>query len=189
MPLEGCRSTGTAINIIDPSSVALDEINWYSQTSRIEGNPQLTSYVKALFAEGQNDFHSQLFLHNAEIWASYKKGFHYFDNAPMPNATEYQEWKASHIFKCGSVWSPEVNDLSYILFRNLRKNSDLNLQNLIIQTSIAYGEHMGDLTKKRPLNANFDFDLGRVHSVETLLYKNSSAPQDQSHLNAWLKIL
>lgn len=184
--LKDCRTTGTAINIIDFNSVALDEINWHSQSLKIEGNPALTPFVKALFDEGKDDYHSQLFLHSFENLENYRRGFHFFDNTPTPNAREYKTWKESHIYKCGPKWSSEVSDSRFILFRNLRFSSDLALQQLMIQTSIAFGSRFQDPRQVLPSGSNSEMNFSKLHAIERMMGQISTDPKGSSNYSSHL---
>ncbi len=151
-PVRNCRTTGTAISIIDSQAIA--EINGYAADGNVEANSHITPYVKALYQETQNDFYSQAMLANLKTWIRFKKGFGFFDTVGVADPARFAKWKNDHILYCGPNWSIERENPILRDLVKVRTSSHLNLTQLLIELSLVYREKYEFIFYKQPLRAS-----------------------------------
>jgi hypothetical protein len=148
VPLRGCRTTGTAISIVDSSAIALEEINAYSDVGNIEGQASVTPFVRRLFNEAKSDFLAQSLLASMDVWKSFRKDFDFFDNSNEVADTTYEQWKSEHILKCGPVWSIEAPNPKAQVLINERQNVDPDVAELLIRVSVTYRDRYDRIVAK-----------------------------------------
>jgi hypothetical protein len=135
---DGCRATGTAISIIDPSAIALDEINYFTGGGHIEGRPDATPFIKAVFGEVQSNFSAQSLLASPETRKNFQRQFAFFNHVSAPDQTSYQAWRSEHIFKCGKPWATEGKNPRWILMAHLKRFMDPDAAEAIIEMDVQY---------------------------------------------------
>ncbi len=139
--LEGCRTTGTAISIIDSRAVALGELNWYSEQGNIEGRPDVTPFIRSLYFEALPDLYSQSLIANRETLSRFRRAYGFFDHVQNPKVEQYRVWKNSSILKCGSQWVAESETPAILReYQIAQKHADPEIKELLIQLAVVYRE-------------------------------------------------
>lgn len=138
--LDDCRVTGTAISIVNPQAVSLEELNWYSENGNIESRPDITPFIKALYFESASDFYSQSLLASRDTLKRFKNAFGFFDQLQMPADIQFNKWKKSSILKCGPKWNIETVQNQPNLLLSLKKQQDAEIKSLLIELSLTYRE-------------------------------------------------
>lgn len=162
--LKGCRTTGTAISIVDSRAASLEELNWYSEEGNIEARPDVTPFIKALYFEALPDLYSQSLIANRETLGKFRRAYGFFDGTQAPQRRQYLEWRNSSILKCGTKWSVETEIPPHV--RELlaaRKREDPEIRELLIQLSVVYRERYGQFTGLQGVPAEF-----RIHELRAL---------------------
>lgn len=164
VPLEGCRTTGTAISIINSAAISLTELNRYSEDGNIEGQPSVTPYVRDLFHEAKSDYYSQSLLANLEVWDRYKNAYGFFRDVEKTDRHSYQTWKNESILKCGPTWSIETTNPEAVKNKSLRIQSDSRVKNILIEMSLIYRERFKN-SADRPTNTPSELRVERIRKV------------------------
>ncbi len=187
--LKDCRFSGTAINIVDPSCIVENDINFYSANKRIEGDPLITPFVKKLFIEGINNLTAQAELDSFSMVEKYRNQFKLFENVPNLSEADFRVLKIKNILKCGDVSSVEDPNLKFAAFlkQNARINLDPEIYNLYLKAAFAYKAKFADVFRT-PTKAYGSFVLSRVRMIEKLGFKNSGLIQDEVNFTKWRKI-
>lgn len=169
VPMPNCRAVGTAVNIIDPDAIQLDQINYYSSERRVEGNPSLTPFVRRLFQELKGSYAPQTQLANFDLLNSFRNDFHLFEGVQghIDQAT-YINWKEAHIMRCGRTWPFESRSALVILNLNSLYQKDDEVADLLIRASIAY--RLRVKSGNHAILPPEELAVGRVRQIEDLLY-------------------
>ncbi len=187
-PLENCRATGTAINIVWPDAIRLNEINYYSDDLVIEGDKSLTPHVQALFNEGKDYYFTKSVMPNETLLAQYKNAFGYFKDKKTADPVSQLQWKQNHILTCGKPWPTEKPDFRASFGLIAKRHADLELQDLMANTTIAYDKRNFSSTDPEVPGAANSFDLPRTRRIVEMVDRNFPSqnfegPKRYSELN------
>lgn len=178
-PIEGCRATGTAINVVNPEALDLASTNYYTSEKTIEGSKDLTRFVSALFHETKSYFFTQRVLQSDDVVDSFRAGFGFLDQRISASGPEYATWKAQHILTCGAQWPTEQTDFRSPYWLNTLRNADPEYQELYVRTSTAYRARRFDLNFN--LKMKSEFKLTQLNSVQAI-QKRQLSRFDQPNL-------
>ena len=79
-------------------------------------------------------------LADLNTWARYKNAFGFFNSVASPPEQAYQDWKSTHILKCGQPWNLELPGDPALQYNEVRRNPDRELKKLIVTLSVVYRE-------------------------------------------------
>jgi hypothetical protein len=171
-PLENCRATGTAINIVWPDAIRLNEINYYSDDIVIEGDKSLTPHVQALFEEGKDFYFTKSVMANETLLAQYKNAFGYFHKRKTADPVSQRRWKQNHILTCGKPWPTERPNFRASFGLIAKRYADLELQDLMAQTTIAYNQRKFFSSDLEAPGAANSFDLPSTRRIVEMVNRN-----------------
>lgn len=165
-PLPDCRVTGTAISIINSEAISKNEINYYSKSGNIEGQPLVAPFVKQLYFEAKDDYYSQSLLANLEVWEDYKNAYGFFDSTGDISVQDYRTWKDEHILKCGTKWSIETPDVEPTgVLAKLRTEADPMVSSLLIRLALIYRAGYKQNSIELPSGVAPELRAGRIRAI------------------------
>lgn len=187
-PLENCRATGTAINVIWPDALELSRINYYSENLTIAGDSTLTPFVKMLFDEGKQYFFSQTVMADEQMLAKWHNDNGFFVGVTDVDRSTYEQWKSEHILRCGSPWPTERPDFRAVTNLNARHNADWELQQLFAKTALAYNQRNFQWQDPKTSGAETEFFVGQMRQIEDLQYKQLQVSTQQLPKPEWKRL-